>query len=160
MGLFSQLRTGTACATPRAPGDGSLSADSVALPDTGSWSLTSRSQGHQDTAARPAFVRSLSRFSHREVWSHDSLSVPSPLHPPKTADDPDDAGHKSFISATMQTGFCDWSARYFAQPVMKVLRVISPPVQGPLWLAGPHFGPSDPALQLPLPRAQPLAWGV
>ena len=21
----------------------------------------------------------------------------------------------------MQTGFCDWSARYFAQPVMKVL---------------------------------------
>lgn len=39
----------------------------------------------------------------------------------KTADDPDDtAGHKSFISATMQTGFCDWSARYFAQPVMKV----------------------------------------
>ncbi|XP_036924243.1 regulatory-associated protein of mTOR [Sturnira hondurensis] len=41
--------------------------------------------------------------------------------PDQTADDPDDAsGHKSFISATMQTGFCDWSARYFAQPVMKV----------------------------------------
>ncbi|XP_053515795.1 regulatory-associated protein of mTOR isoform X3 [Artibeus jamaicensis] len=41
--------------------------------------------------------------------------------PDQTADDPDDAaGHKSFISATMQTGFCDWSARYFAQPVMKI----------------------------------------
>lgn len=39
----------------------------------------------------------------------------------KTTDDPDDAaGHKSFISAAVQTGFCDWSARYFAQPVMKV----------------------------------------
>nr|XP_023507607.1 regulatory-associated protein of mTOR isoform X12 [Equus caballus] len=39
----------------------------------------------------------------------------------ETTDDPDDAaGHKSFISATMQTGFCDWSARYFAQPVMKI----------------------------------------
>lgn len=39
----------------------------------------------------------------------------------KTTDDADDAaGHKSFICATMQTGFCDWSARYFAQPVMKV----------------------------------------
>lgn len=38
----------------------------------------------------------------------------------KPADDPDDTGHKSFISAAMQTGFCDWSARYFAQPVMKV----------------------------------------
>ncbi|KAF6096782.1 regulatory associated protein of MTOR complex 1 [Phyllostomus discolor] len=41
--------------------------------------------------------------------------------PDQTADDPDDAaGHKSFISAAMQTGFCDWSARYFAQPVMKI----------------------------------------
>ncbi|XP_063561831.1 regulatory-associated protein of mTOR isoform X3 [Gorilla gorilla gorilla] len=41
--------------------------------------------------------------------------------PEQTADDADDAaGHKSFISATVQTGFCDWSARYFAQPVMKI----------------------------------------
>lgn len=39
----------------------------------------------------------------------------------KTTDDADDAaGHKSFMCATIQTGFCDWSARYFAQPVMKV----------------------------------------
>uniref|UniRef100_A0A4X2KJW7 Regulatory-associated protein of mTOR n=1 Tax=Vombatus ursinus TaxID=29139 RepID=A0A4X2KJW7_VOMUR len=39
----------------------------------------------------------------------------------KTTDDADDTvGHKSFISATMQTGFCDWSAKYFAQPVMKI----------------------------------------
>ncbi|NWQ63746.1 RPTOR protein, partial [Neopipo cinnamomea] len=41
--------------------------------------------------------------------------------PEQTADDADDAvGHKSFISATVQTGFCDWSAKYFAQPVMKI----------------------------------------
>ncbi|XP_069339065.1 regulatory-associated protein of mTOR isoform X3 [Eulemur rufifrons] len=41
--------------------------------------------------------------------------------PEQTTDDGDDAaGHKSFISATVQTGFCDWSARYFAQPVMKI----------------------------------------
>ncbi|XP_058531468.1 regulatory-associated protein of mTOR isoform X2 [Ochotona princeps] len=41
--------------------------------------------------------------------------------PDQTADDGDEAaGHKNFISATMQTGFCDWSARYFAQPVMKI----------------------------------------
>ncbi|XP_057357770.1 regulatory-associated protein of mTOR isoform X4 [Manis pentadactyla] len=41
--------------------------------------------------------------------------------PDQTTDDPDDAaGHKSFISAAVQTGFCDWSARYFAQPVMKI----------------------------------------
>lgn len=41
--------------------------------------------------------------------------------PDQTTDDADDAaGHKSFIGATVQTGFCDWSARYFAQPVMKI----------------------------------------
>lgn len=41
--------------------------------------------------------------------------------PDQTTDDSDDAaGHKSFISAAVQTGFCDWSARYFAQPVMKI----------------------------------------
>ncbi|KFW79231.1 Regulatory-associated protein of mTOR [Manacus vitellinus] len=41
--------------------------------------------------------------------------------PEQTADDADDAvGHKSFISASVQTGFCDWSAKYFAQPVMKI----------------------------------------
>ncbi|VFV47412.1 regulatory associated protein of [Lynx pardinus] len=41
--------------------------------------------------------------------------------PDQTTDDADDAaGHRSFVSATTQTGFCDWSARYFAQPVMKI----------------------------------------
>ncbi|KAM9208502.1 regulatory-associated protein of mTOR [Dugong dugon] len=41
--------------------------------------------------------------------------------PDQTTDDVDDAaGPKSFISAAVQTGFCDWSARYFAQPVMKI----------------------------------------
>ncbi|XP_054249702.1 regulatory-associated protein of mTOR isoform X2 [Indicator indicator] len=41
--------------------------------------------------------------------------------PEQTTDDADDTvGHKSFISASVQTGFCDWSAKYFAQPVMKI----------------------------------------
>ncbi|XP_006886224.1 PREDICTED: regulatory-associated protein of mTOR isoform X2 [Elephantulus edwardii] len=41
--------------------------------------------------------------------------------PDQTADDADDAvGHRSFISPAVHTGFCDWSARYFAQPVMKI----------------------------------------
>lgn len=41
--------------------------------------------------------------------------------PDQTTDDADDAaGHKNFVCATIQTGFCDWSARYFAQPVMKI----------------------------------------
>lgn len=45
----------------------------------------------------------------------------------QTADDADDTvGHKNFMSTTMQTGFCDWSAKYFAQPVMKVQSVCFP----------------------------------
>ncbi|XP_051567984.1 regulatory-associated protein of mTOR isoform X2 [Myxocyprinus asiaticus] len=41
--------------------------------------------------------------------------------PDQTAEDGDEtAAHRSFISATLQTGLCDWSAKYFAQPVMKI----------------------------------------
>ncbi|XP_037665950.1 regulatory-associated protein of mTOR [Choloepus didactylus] len=41
--------------------------------------------------------------------------------PDQTTDEADEpVGHKSFVSATAQTGFCDWSARYFARPVMKI----------------------------------------
>ncbi|CAI9579817.1 unnamed protein product [Staurois parvus] len=41
--------------------------------------------------------------------------------PDQTAEDGDDAiVHKAFISGSLQTGFCDWSAKYFAQPVMKM----------------------------------------
>lgn len=46
----------------------------------------------------------------------------------QTADDGDEpGGHRNFISATMQTGLCDWSAKYFAQPVMKVEPLPLPP---------------------------------
>ncbi|MBN3314271.1 RPTOR protein, partial [Atractosteus spatula] len=38
-----------------------------------------------------------------------------------TADDADEpGGHRNLISAALQTGLCDWSAKYFAQPVMKI----------------------------------------
>lgn len=66
------------------------------------------------------------------------VPVPAGLTPvpsPQTADDADDAvGHKSFISAAVQTGFCDWSAKYFAQPVMKVTLLGSAgPASPALW---------------------------
>ncbi|KAG7269459.1 hypothetical protein CRUP_029172 [Coryphaenoides rupestris] len=38
---------------------------------------------------------------------------------PEQADDGDEPGHRHYISAALQTGLCDWSAKYFAQPVMK-----------------------------------------
>lgn len=40
----------------------------------------------------------------------------------QAAEDGDEpGGHRSYISPALQTGLCDWSAKYFAQPVMKVL---------------------------------------
>uniref|UniRef100_A0A671L034 Regulatory-associated protein of mTOR n=1 Tax=Sinocyclocheilus anshuiensis TaxID=1608454 RepID=A0A671L034_9TELE len=41
--------------------------------------------------------------------------------PDQTAEDGDEAAaHRSFISVSLQMGLCDWSAKYFAQPVMKI----------------------------------------
>lgn len=36
-------------------------------------------------------------------------------------------GHRNYISPALQTGLCDWSAKYFAQPVMKVLLLLRVP---------------------------------
>ncbi|XP_067315543.1 regulatory-associated protein of mTOR isoform X3 [Pseudorasbora parva] len=41
--------------------------------------------------------------------------------PDQAAEDGDEAAaHRNFISVSLQTGLCDWSAKYFAQPVMKI----------------------------------------
>ncbi|XP_056606011.1 regulatory-associated protein of mTOR isoform X4 [Triplophysa dalaica] len=41
--------------------------------------------------------------------------------PDQTAEDGDEtAAHRAFINVSLQTGVCDWSAKYFAQPVMKI----------------------------------------
>ncbi|KAK2889081.1 hypothetical protein Q8A67_014456 [Cirrhinus molitorella] len=41
--------------------------------------------------------------------------------PDQTAEDGDEtATHRNFVSVSLQTGLCDWSAKYFAQPVMKI----------------------------------------
>ncbi|XP_055069749.1 regulatory-associated protein of mTOR isoform X4 [Misgurnus anguillicaudatus] len=41
--------------------------------------------------------------------------------PDQAAEDGDETAiHRNFISVSLQTGVCDWSAKYFAQPVMKI----------------------------------------
>uniref|UniRef100_A0AAZ3RD93 Raptor N-terminal CASPase-like domain-containing protein n=1 Tax=Oncorhynchus tshawytscha TaxID=74940 RepID=A0AAZ3RD93_ONCTS len=42
--------------------------------------------------------------------------APTPTSSP--AHDP--GGHKAYMNANLSTGLCDWSAKYFAQPVMKI----------------------------------------
>ncbi|TRY56339.1 hypothetical protein DNTS_034953, partial [Danionella cerebrum] len=47
--------------------------------------------------------------------------------PDQPSEDGDEtAAHRSFISVSLQTGLCDWSAKYFAQPVMKTSSVKAP----------------------------------
>ncbi|NWU88810.1 RPTOR protein, partial [Upupa epops] len=73
-------------------------------------------------AARPANVGSVGGVQYTP-HSHQFPRTRKMFDkgPEQTPDDADDAvGHKSFISAAVQTGFCDWSAKYFAQPVMKI----------------------------------------
>ncbi|XP_046693677.1 regulatory-associated protein of mTOR isoform X1 [Silurus meridionalis] len=41
--------------------------------------------------------------------------------PDQMAEDGDETpAHRNFLSVTLQTGLCEWSAKYFAQPVMKI----------------------------------------
>ncbi|KAM8879044.1 regulatory-associated protein of mTOR isoform 1-T2 [Spinachia spinachia] len=41
--------------------------------------------------------------------------------PEQAAEDGDEpGGHRNYICPALQTGLCDWSAKYFAQPVMKI----------------------------------------
>uniref|UniRef100_A0A8C5FVC0 Regulatory associated protein of MTOR complex 1 n=1 Tax=Gadus morhua TaxID=8049 RepID=A0A8C5FVC0_GADMO len=69
------------------------------------------------TAARPPYTPTLggqAPHSHQFPRTRKMFDKG-----PEQADDGDDAGHKHYITA-LQTGLCDWSAKYFAQPVMKV----------------------------------------
>ncbi|KAF2976935.1 hypothetical protein EK904_002810, partial [Melospiza melodia maxima] len=99
----------------------SLTQGSPPTTSTSSSSLTNE-------VPKPAVSRELQRPSVTNVgvqYTPHSHQFPRTRKmfdkgPEQTADDADDAvGHKSFISAAVQTGFCDWSAKYFAQPVMK-----------------------------------------
>lgn len=42
------------------------------------------------------------------------------LHVQAAEDGDEPGGHRNYICPALQTGLCDWSAKYFAQPVMKV----------------------------------------
>ncbi|CAB1344926.1 unnamed protein product [Coregonus sp. 'balchen'] len=53
--------------------------------------------------------------------SSSSLTNEVPKPPTRAGDDADDpGGHKAYMNANLSTGLCDWSAKYFAQPVMKI----------------------------------------
>nr|XP_033815965.1 regulatory-associated protein of mTOR isoform X3 [Geotrypetes seraphini] len=94
-------------------------------PSTSSSSLTNEVPkqhiGRDTPSVRPANVTNIgvqyTPHSHQFPRTRKMFDK----GPDQAADDSDEtAVHKNFISATLQTGFCDWSAKYFAQPVMKI----------------------------------------
>ncbi|XP_029455061.1 regulatory-associated protein of mTOR isoform X2 [Rhinatrema bivittatum] len=94
-------------------------------PSTSSSSLTNdvtkQQIGRDTSSVRPANVGNIgvqyTPHSHQFPRTRKMFDK----GPDQAADDSDEtAVHKNFISATLQTGFCDWSAKYFAQPVMKI----------------------------------------
>ncbi|XP_030064459.1 regulatory-associated protein of mTOR isoform X2 [Microcaecilia unicolor] len=94
-------------------------------PSTSSSSLTNEVPkqhiGRDTPSVRPANVSNIgvqyTPHSHQFPRTRKMFDK----GPDQAADDCDETTvHKNFISAALQTGFCDWSAKYFAQPVMKI----------------------------------------
>ncbi|XP_048448790.1 regulatory-associated protein of mTOR-like, partial [Rhincodon typus] len=100
------------------------------IPSTSSSSLTndvSKQTGPRDISAVPRPGTGATGGSQYTPHSHQFSRTRKMFDkgPDQTVEDSEDGvGHKSFMSTTMQTGFCDWSAKYFAQPVMKPGKLI------------------------------------
>ncbi|RXM28608.1 Regulatory-associated protein of mTOR [Acipenser ruthenus] len=93
------------------------------MPSTSSSSLTNevpKPAGRELPSARPPYTPTLggqAPHSHQFPRTRKMFDK----GPDQGADDGDEGvGHRNFITAAMQTGLCDWSAKYFAQPVMKI----------------------------------------
>ncbi|RXM36765.1 Regulatory-associated protein of mTOR [Acipenser ruthenus] len=93
------------------------------MPSTSSSSLTNevpKPAGRELPSSRPPYTPTLggqAPHSHQFTRTRKMFDK----GPDQGADDGDEGvGHRNFITAAMQTGLCDWSAKYFAQPVMKI----------------------------------------
>ncbi|XP_008293792.1 regulatory-associated protein of mTOR [Stegastes partitus] len=93
------------------------------MPSTSSSSLTNdvpKPPTREQPASRPPYTPTLggqAPHSHQFPRTRKMFDK----GPEQAAEDGDEPGaHRNYISAALQTGLCDWSAKYFAQPVMKI----------------------------------------
>ncbi|KAM9857171.1 regulatory-associated protein of mTOR isoform 2-T2 [Aulostomus maculatus] len=93
------------------------------MPSTSSSSLTNevpKPPTREQPATRPPYTPTLggqAPHSHQFPRTRKMFDK----GPEQAAEDGDEpGGHRNYISAALQTGLCDWSAKYFAQPVMKI----------------------------------------
>ncbi|CDR06045.1 unnamed protein product [Oncorhynchus mykiss] len=105
------------------------------MPSASSSSLTNEvpkppTRGGEQPPTRPPYTPTLggqAPHSHQFPRTRKMFDK-GPSGSEQAGDDADDpGGHKAYMNANLSTGLCDWSAKYFAQPVMKVLYYTSLP---------------------------------
>uniref|UniRef100_A0AAQ4RLM8 Regulatory-associated protein of mTOR n=1 Tax=Gasterosteus aculeatus aculeatus TaxID=481459 RepID=A0AAQ4RLM8_GASAC len=101
----------------------SLSSGSPPMPSTSSSSLTNevpKPPTREPPATRPPYTpTSGGQAPHSHQFPRTRKMFDK--GPEQAAEDGDEpGGHRNYICAALQTGLCDWSAKYFAQPVMKI----------------------------------------
>ncbi|KAJ8002039.1 hypothetical protein DPEC_G00175660 [Dallia pectoralis] len=98
------------------------------MPSASSSSLTNEVpkppvRGGEQAPARPPYTPTLggqAPHSHQFPRTRKMFDK-GPSGSEQAGDDADDpGGHKAYMNANLSTGLCDWSAKYFAQPVMKM----------------------------------------
>ncbi|MEQ2242297.1 hypothetical protein ILYODFUR_034405 [Ilyodon furcidens] len=93
------------------------------MPSTSSSSLTNdvpKPPAREQPTIRPPYTPTLggqAPHSHQFPRTRKMFDK----GPEQAAEDGEEpGGHRNYFSLALQTGLCDWSAKYFAQPVMKV----------------------------------------
>ncbi|CDQ68891.1 unnamed protein product [Oncorhynchus mykiss] len=98
------------------------------MPSASSSSLTNEvpkppTRGGEQLPTRPPYTPTLggqAPHSHQFPRTRKMFDK-GPSGSEQAGDDADDpGGHKAYMNANLSTGLCDWSAKYFAQPVMKI----------------------------------------
>lgn len=110
-------------ASHRSKRSSSPSSGSPPVPGASSSSLTNevpKAPVRDGPPARPTYTPTLGgQAPHSQQFPRTRKMFDK--GPDQTAEDGDEtATHRGFISVSLQTGVCDWSAKYFAQPVMKI----------------------------------------
>ncbi|XP_024914266.1 regulatory-associated protein of mTOR [Cynoglossus semilaevis] len=101
----------------------SSSSGSPPMPSTSSSSLTNdvpKPPAREQPATRPPYTPTLGGQAPHSHQFRPTRKMFDKGPEQATEDGDDPGGHRNYISAALQTGLCDWSAKYFAQPVMKV----------------------------------------
>uniref|UniRef100_W5N7F7 Regulatory-associated protein of mTOR n=1 Tax=Lepisosteus oculatus TaxID=7918 RepID=W5N7F7_LEPOC len=121
-------QAGAVCPRPRCyplpPSLFALPSGSPPMPSTSSSSLTNevpKPPARDLPPARPPYTPTLGGQAPHSHQFPRTRKMFDKGPDQQTADDADEpGGHRNLISAALQTGLCDWSAKYFAQPVMKI----------------------------------------